>query len=88
MDVPSGFECRAILVEPGGDRIYHDPEWRDALVVVARGEIELEWRDGRRCRLASGETLRLVGLPLRWIYNDGAETAHLAGRSRDLLILK
>jgi quercetin dioxygenase-like cupin family protein len=82
MDVPPGFECRAVSVEPGGDRIYHDPEWRDALVLVARGEIELEWRDGRRCRLASGETFWLAGLPLRRIHNDGPETARLVAISR------
>jgi hypothetical protein len=82
MDVPPGFECRAISVEAGGDRIYHDAEWQDALVLVARGEIELEWQDGRRCRLASGETFWLAGLPLRRIHNAGAETAQLVTISR------
>ncbi len=82
MDAPPGFECRAVTVEPGGDRIYHDAEWRDALVLVARGEIELEWRDGRRHRLASGEVFWLAGLPLRRIHNDGAESAQLVAISR------
>ena len=82
MDAPPGFECRAVSVEPGGDRIYHDAEWRDALVLVAQGEIELEWRDGRRCRLASGGILWLAGLPLRRIHNYGAETAQLVAISR------
>jgi quercetin dioxygenase-like cupin family protein len=82
MEVPPGFECRAVSVEPGGDRIYHDAEWHDALVLVARGEIELEWRDGRRCRLASGQIFWLAGLPLRRIHNDGAETAQLVTISR------
>jgi quercetin dioxygenase-like cupin family protein len=82
MDVPPGFECRAVSVEPGGDRIYHEAEWQDALVLVAQGEIELEWRDGRRCRLASGETLWLAGLPLRRIHNAGAETAQLVAIAR------
>jgi quercetin dioxygenase-like cupin family protein len=82
MDVPPGFECRAVSVEPGGDRIYHNAEWRDALVLVARGEVELEWRDGRRCRLGSGEILWLAGLSLRRIHNDGEETAQLVAISR------
>jgi quercetin dioxygenase-like cupin family protein len=82
MDAPPGFECRAVSVEPGGDRIYHDAEWHDALVLVARGEIELEWRNGRRCRLASGQIFWLAGLPLRRIHNDGAETAQLVTISR------
>jgi quercetin dioxygenase-like cupin family protein len=82
MEVPPGFECRAVTVEAGGDRIYHHAEWRDALVLVACGEVELEWRDGRRCRLAKGEILWLAGLPLRRIHNDGAETAQLVAISR------
>ena len=82
MDVPPGFECRAVLVEPGGDRIYHEAEWQDALVVVAQGEIELECRDGSRHRLESGDVFWLAGLPLRRIHNDGAETAQLVAISR------
>ncbi len=82
MDVPPGFECRAVTVEPGGDRIYHDGEWRDALVVIARGEIELEGRDGRRLRLTSGAVFWLAGLPLRRIHNHGAETAQLVAICR------
>ena len=82
MEVPPGFECRAVTIEPGGDRIYHDAEWQDALVLIARGEIELEWRDGRRHRLASGEVFWLAGLPLRRIHNDGAESAQLVAISR------
>lgn len=82
MDVPPGFECRAVTVEPGGDRIYHDAEWQDALVVIARGEIELEWRDGRRHRLSSGEVFWLAGLPLRRLHNHGAEAAQLVAISR------
>ncbi len=82
MDAPPGFECRAVTVEPGGDRIYHDAEWQDALVLVAHGEIEIEWWDGRRCRLASGQIFWLAGLPLRRIHNDGAETARLVTISR------
>ena len=82
MEVPPGFECRAVTVEPGGDRIYHDAEWQDALVLIARGEIELEWRDGRRCRLAKGEILWLAGLPLRRLHNHGAEAARLVAICR------
>lgn len=82
MDAPPGFECRAVTVEPGGDRIYHDAEWQDALVLLARGEIELEWRDGRRHRLSSGEVFWLAGLPLRRLHNHGAEAAQLVAISR------
>jgi quercetin dioxygenase-like cupin family protein len=82
MDVPPGFECRAVTVEPGGDRIYHHAEWADALVLITEGEIELEWRDGRRRRLESGCVLWLAGLELRRIHNHGSEAARLLAISR------
>jgi quercetin dioxygenase-like cupin family protein len=81
-DAPPGFECRAVTVDRGGDRVYHDREWRDALVVMARGEVELEWRDGRRQRLANGAVFWLAGLPLRRIHNCGDEAAQLVAISR------
>ena len=41
-------------VEAGGHRIYHADEWRDALVALARGEIELECVGGERRSLGVG----------------------------------
>jgi hypothetical protein len=39
--LPPAFELRVVAVAPGGERPYDEDEWRDALVVVERGEIEL-----------------------------------------------
>ena len=59
MDVPLGFEIRAVGVEPGGHRIYHRAEWGDALVLVRRGSDGAGHRR-HRCRgLRSG----LIGTP-------------------------
>ena len=77
MDAPPGFEYRAVTVEPGGDRIYHRSEWRDALVLITRGAIELECRDGSRRQLGRGDVFWLAGLPLRRIRNRGSEPARL-----------
>jgi quercetin dioxygenase-like cupin family protein len=77
MEAPPGFAYRAVTIEAGGDRIYHRREWRDALVLVTRGEVELECRDGRRQRLARGDVFWLAGLPLRRIQNRGSEPARL-----------
>jgi hypothetical protein len=38
-DDRTGFVLRAVAIEPGGRRAYDECEWRDALVVVRRGEI-------------------------------------------------
>jgi quercetin dioxygenase-like cupin family protein len=82
MDAPLGFEVRAVEVEPGEHRIYHDAEWNDALVIVARGEIELECLSGTRHRFRRGDLLWLTGLPLRALHNPGHDPATLVAVSR------
>ena len=62
---------------PGRARDYDEDVWRDALVVVVRGEIELEARSGGRERFARGAVLSLAGLPLRALHNPGVEPAEL-----------
>jgi quercetin dioxygenase-like cupin family protein len=82
MDAPSGFEVRAVGVEPGGHRIYHQAEWSDALVVVTCGEIELECWSGTSYRFKRGDLLWLAELPLRALHNRGRERAVLVAVSR------
>ncbi|HEX2300838.1 MAG TPA: hypothetical protein VHH34_20410 [Pseudonocardiaceae bacterium] len=76
------FERRVIVVAPGASRAYHETEWRDALVVVEHGEIELERTAGGFRRFGCGEVLCLAGLPLRALHNRGAEPAVLVAVSR------
>jgi hypothetical protein len=76
------FEVRAVSVEVGVDRIYNEAEWRDALVVVARGEIELQDLDGDVRSFGRGAILCLVGLPLRALRSRGTEAALLVAVSR------
>jgi hypothetical protein len=80
--LPRAFETSAISIEPLCGRVYHESEWRDAIVIVERGEIELECRGGARQRFGHGDALWLVGLPLRAIHNRGHEPALLVAVSR------
>ena len=81
--LPAAFRLHVVAVAPGGTRPYEAAEWRDALVVVERGEIELETvRDGTR-RYVSGDVLWLTGLPLRALRNRGREPAVLVAVSRN-----
>jgi quercetin dioxygenase-like cupin family protein len=82
MEEPPGFVVRAVGVEPGGDRIYNEREWRDAIVVIARGEIELEAVNGERQRFRRGDILWLCELPLRALHNRGTDGAVLVAVSR------
>jgi len=76
------FVVRAVAVAPGCERAYVEEEWRDAIVVVKRGEIELEWLDGTCHRFGRGDLLWLTGLPVRALHNRGSRPALLVGVSR------
>jgi hypothetical protein len=82
MAAPRGFELRAVELAAGAVRIYNESEWRDALVVVTRGEIELESAAGESRRFGRGSVLCLVGLPLRALRSRGTEPAVLVAVSR------
>ena len=43
--------ARRLLIEAHRPRSFDAAEWREALVVVERGGLELEWRDGARLAL-------------------------------------
>jgi quercetin dioxygenase-like cupin family protein len=80
----AAFVLRAIAVEPGRERPYDEAEWRDAIVSVTRGEIELECSSGARRRFRTGDVLWLEGLPLRALRSCGSEPAVLLAVSRRL----
>ena len=77
-----GFEVRRVAVAPGRTRAYDEAEWSDAVVVVARGRIELEGLSGAHRTLKRGAVLWLVGLPLRALHNHGREPAVMVAFTR------
>jgi hypothetical protein len=79
---PPAFVLRAVAVAPGGRRAYDEGEWRDAIVVVKRGEIELESVSGTSLRFRRGDLLWLTGLPLRALHNRGGQPVLLVAYSR------
>ena len=76
------FETRVIFVASGASRAYDGAEWQDALVVIERGEIELESTVGDRQRFGSGDVLCLAGLSLPLLRNRREETTVLVAVSR------
>jgi hypothetical protein len=80
--LPPEFELRLVALPPGGARPYREADWRDTLVVLHRGEIELECPGGRRQVFRRGDVLWLAGLPLRILRNRGPEPALLIAVSR------
>lgn len=80
--LPSAFDVRVVTVEPGRARPYASAEWRDAMVVVEVGSLELECVDGGRERFERGDVLMLAGLPLRALHCGGEVAAVLVAVSR------
>jgi hypothetical protein len=80
--LPPPFRLRTVAVGPGRALAFDEAEWRDALVVVERGEIELECLGGSSQRFGRGDFLCLDGLPLRTLRNPGREPALLLAVSR------
>ena len=77
------FDVRTVALPPGGARSYHPAEWRDALVLVAGGTLELEFTGGRRERFPTGAMLWLARLSLRALHNPASsEVALLVAISR------
>jgi quercetin dioxygenase-like cupin family protein len=84
LDRPPGprFARTVVELEPGGTRPYDAAEWHGALVVVERGEVELQRATGGGLRLRRGAVLCLAGLGLRALHNPGAEPTVLVAVRR------
>jgi len=80
--LPAAFERRSVVIAAGGDLAYDEDDWRDALVVVQSGRLEVEGRCGSIFGFASGAVLWLTGLPLRTLRNPGDEETLLLAISR------
>jgi quercetin dioxygenase-like cupin family protein len=80
--VPACFQVRVVVVEPGTCRPYDEAEWRDAMVVVEVGEIEVEAWCGRCWQFTGGDVLWLTGLRVRRLRNRHAQRAVLTAVSR------
>ena len=80
--VPPKFQVRQVVVPPSAERTVQEGEWADALVVVERGEIEIECRNGARRSFGSGDVLCLRRLPVRLLRNRGHGPVLLTAISR------
>ena len=74
---------RTVSVEPGASLAYEEADWRDALVTVESGELELVMTCGRSCFFQQGDLLWLQGLPLAALRNRGDEPTVLVAASRN-----
>jgi quercetin dioxygenase-like cupin family protein len=76
------FDRRVVVLEPGASRPTHDAEWRDALVMITCGDVDLECSAGGRRRFAAGAVLWLAGIDIRVLHNVGVDPVVLVAVSR------
>lgn len=75
--LPPGFARRALAIPPGDERAADAAAWGDALVVVERGQVQLERRGGTQARFGRGDVLWVGAGSLRALRNPGRELALL-----------
>lgn len=80
--LPRAFRRRTVVVDPGGSRPYDGDEWADALVVVQRGRLDLQCRDGATRSLPEGAVVCLDHLALLALHNRGPDPTVLVAVSR------
>lgn len=71
--VRDGFSRRVVTIAPGDRRPYVDEDWRDALVMIAHGAVDLECTRGGRRRFEQGAMMCLEGLGLVALFNPGPD---------------
>jgi len=76
------FVVRTVRVPPGSSLPYRDEDWRDALVTIEHGEVELVMSCGRSIYFQQGDLLWFEGLPLVRLSNRGEEPALLRATAR------
>lgn len=70
-ELPKGF-CRAVIrLVPGESLSCNAASWRDALILLSRGEIEVRAPDGFTGRFATGAVIAFAEIPLSVVHAVG-----------------
>jgi len=80
---PESFRLSTVILQPGDAVEWQPSEWANALIVVERGELEVELRSGTRAWFREGAILVLAGLSVRQVRNRGGEPLVLSALSRE-----
>ncbi len=80
--VPRRFARRVVAIEPGDELPFVAADWRDAIVLVQGGPLELGCQAGGWRRFDAGAVLCLDGLALRVLRNPGPAAIRVVAVSR------
>jgi hypothetical protein len=78
----TSYDRRVVTIPPRTSLPFQPLSWRDALVVVARGAVEIETESGQRQLFGNGALIWLDRIPVRLLRNPGVETTVLGAVAR------
>jgi hypothetical protein len=81
-ECPKNFRLRTLTLQPRDAIDHQRADWVDTLVVVERGELEIECRSGARAWFPEGAVLVFAGLALRRLRNSSSGPLVLSALSR------
>ncbi|HZC72850.1 MAG TPA: hypothetical protein VE442_19290 [Jatrophihabitans sp.] len=79
---PAAFRLRRLILQPQDAIDYRSVDWIDTLVIVERGQLELETGDDARAWFAEGAVLVLADLGVQRLRNASDTPLVLSALSR------
>lgn len=78
---PRNFRLRTLILEPRDAIDYQPTDWATALVIVERGQLQIECRTGAQARFQEGAILAFAGLEIRRLRNPSSTPLVLSALS-------
>lgn len=79
---PKNFRLRTVILQPADAIDYQRAAWLDTLVVVERGELEIECHSGARARFREGAIVVFAGQAVLRLRNASSAPLVLSALSR------
>lgn len=79
---PQGFQVRLVILGPGDSLGYRVGDWLATLIVVERGELDVECDSGTHARFGQGAVLTFAGVPVSRLHSVGDVPLVLSALSR------
>jgi len=76
------IEVSIRILDAGTETAYHPDDWKDSIVEIEAGAVEIETRDGQAVAFQAGDVFWLAGLPVRALHNRGDIPAVLVTATR------
>ena len=70
------------ILDVGAETAYRPDDWKDSIIEIEAGAVEIETRDGEAVEFRAGDVFWLAGLPVLALHNRGDVPAVLVTATR------